>query len=119
MASNHTVSSILHAAADKYLASRMDEYKYNSLTSIKEKFSCCAISSAIREEMKLSSFNQRLIMQCNIYDGLRAMGCNIHSCNLFINYNDPVVHGHINKDVQGMRYTWLKWAALMAEEQGL
>jgi hypothetical protein len=119
MASNHTVSTILHAAADKYLASKNDEYKYNSSTSIKEKFSCCAISSVIREEMRLSSYDDRKIMLRNIYDGLQIMGCDVHSCDLFSKYNDPAIFGFINKDVQGMRYIWLKWAALMAEEQGL
>jgi len=44
------------------------------------------------------------------------MGCDITSMSLFNNDRHSFA---VNPDVQGMRYMWLKWAALMAEEQGV
>jgi hypothetical protein len=45
------------------------------------------------------------------------MGCDTTSSTLFYKYVDNPFE--ISEEVQGMRYMWLKWAALMAEEQGV
>jgi hypothetical protein len=45
------------------------------------------------------------------------MGCDTTSSTLFHKYGDN--NFSISEEVQGMRYMWLKWAALMAEEQGV
>ena len=47
------------------------------------------------------------------------MGCDTMSLGLFVKYGDARLgQVGVNENVQGMRYFWLKWAALMAEEQG-
>lgn len=106
-----TISDALHLAADKYLAAH-DRYE----GGCKERFSCLAVIEAAYElEGDYHSlFRQRLM------DGLRNMGCDTSSSDLFKIYGDNVDDfSEINHKVQGMRYMWLKWAALMAEEQGV
>ena len=98
------ISEVLHLAADKYLAANAHEY-YHSVR--KEKYSCCAIDAKTNEQYAI------------IKAGLRNMGCDTGSGTLFVKHGDPRPgQVGINEDVQGMRYFWLKWAALMAEEQG-
>lgn len=111
-----TIADVLHLAADKYLVSNS---RYES-DHPKEKFSCCAIDIAIREitGSYFSDDSKRLVKQ--VIKGLTNMGCTTGSHHLFKKYGDmPDVYENINHDVQGMRYMWLKWAALMAEEQGI
>jgi hypothetical protein len=106
-----TVADVLHLAADKYLAAH-DRFEGGG----KERFSCLAVAEAAYElEGNYdSSFRQRLM------DGLRSMGCDTSSSDLFKKYGDDPDHfSDIDHRVQGMRYMWLKWAALMAEEQGV
>ena len=45
------------------------------------------------------------------------MGFDVRSSHLFMKYGDNTPG--VDETVQGMRYMWLKWAALMAEEQGV
>jgi hypothetical protein len=60
------------------------------------------------------------ILRDQVMKGLRNMGCDVESHTLFVKHGDkPDVYESITHDVQGMRYMWLKWAALMAEEQGI
>ena len=112
----YTIADVLHLAADKYLAFKSRIGKDH----IKEKYSCCAVYSAIFEITdNLHSDNLKTAHK-DIFDGFVQMGCDIGSISLFKKYGDePFEYDEITPDVQGMRYMWLKWAALMAEEQGI
>ena len=104
---NVTIADILHHAADKYLASSLDEWKYMD----KDKFSCCAIEHAVEDLLGWKILYEPFYDQ--LTDGLRAMGLDISSLQAFYKWekDDPFY------DVQQARYGWLKLAALMAEEQ--
>lgn len=97
-----TIAEVLHCAADHCLA-------FDRLSENRNKYSCSAVYIAHHKLRPRGSFIQ-------ITDGLKAMGCDITSMSLFNNDRHSFA---VNPDVQGMRYMWLKWAALMAEEQGV
>lgn len=91
------ISDALHLAADKYLAR-----DWSSVSSIRRLrwWSCWAVEEACN------------VLGVNCIDvkrGLENMGLNTQSNTAFLSVKDP----------QGARYMWLKFAALMAEEQGL
>jgi hypothetical protein len=99
-----TVADALHLAADKYLAATPQQHY-----CFKARYSCGAVGDAC---IKLGvNFGCVLV-------GLRNMGCDTTSSTLFHKYGDNNYY-NISEEVQGMRYMWLKWAALMAEEQGV
>jgi hypothetical protein len=111
-----TVADVLHYAADKCLVARQ---RYGE-GSGKEKFSCCAIDEAIFNMAGRVYSVESALLRRRVKDGLKAMGCNTGSSTLFRKHGDvPFDYQAINHEVQGMRYMWLKWAALMAEEQGV
>ena len=111
-----TIADILHTAADKYLVSD----SRNEASYIKERFSCCAISRAIFDITGNFFGVDSAILRDQVMKGLNNMGCQTGSHTLFVKHGDkPDMYESINHDVQGMRYMWLKWAALMAEEQGI
>ena len=108
-----TVADVLHYAADKCLAY---DKRYTA-DGIQEKFSCCAIAEAIYQ---LTSSLHADGLYNRVLNGLKAMGCDTGSNTLFKKYGDqPHDYSNVDETVQGMRYMWLKWAALMAEEQGV
>ena len=110
MNKQYTIADVLHCAADKCLAY---DKRYTA-DGIKEKFSCCAVEEAI------FCLTGDLALRRRVKAGLTAMGCDTGNDTLFKKYGDnPDEYGYINPEVQGMRYMWLKWAALMAEEQGV
>lgn len=109
-----TIAEILHYAADKHLASKENEAWYHS--GNKEKFSCCAVIEAVHHlydnyEIESDYDCQKLIER--IFKGLKAMGCPVNSTDAFGD-NDKV-----NAENQQARYAWLKFAAMIAEEQGV
>lgn len=118
-----TIADVLHLAADKYLVAhtRWGE------GIIKEKFSCCAVDEAICDSYDglydgeaAALQGEAAALQKRVMKGLKNMGCDIGSQTLFKKYGDNHRdYSAINHEVQGMRYMWLKWAALMAEEQGV
>ena len=111
-----TIANVLHLAADKYLVSHSRYESYHA----KERFSCCAIDSAIREITGSYFGADSKLLYDQVMKGLTSMGCEVGSHTLFVKHGDkPDAYEIINHDVQGMRYMWLKWAALMAEEQGI
>ena len=111
----HTVANILHYAADKCLVAH-SRYGEGS----KEKFSCCAVDEAIYQMTGILYGYESDALRRRVMYGLRAMGCDTDSMGLFRKYGDkPNEYSYVNHRVQGMRYMWLKWAALMAEEQGV
>ena len=95
-----TVADALHLAADKYLAANEKCFK--------ARYSCGAVGDAC---------NKLDVNFGGIIVGLKNMGCDTTSSTLFYKYGDN--NFNISEEVQGMRYMWLKWAALMAEEQGV
>lgn len=104
------ISDVLHYAADHCLVSE-------GKTRIrKNKFSCCAIIDAYF--IHNGSVDKDFLMQ-DVLTGLTNMGCERNSPSLFRKYGDPIYFEDTVESVQGMRYMWLKWAALMAEEQGV
>lgn len=111
-----TVADVLHYAADKCLLSHS---RYGDGHG-KEKFSCCAVDEAVNK-MTGSVYNgESARLRRRVMSGLKAMGCDTGSSTLFRKHGDvPFDYQAINHTVQGMRYMWLKWAALMAEEQGV
>jgi hypothetical protein len=104
----YTVADILHYAADNCLASTPDEYWVNG--GSKEKFSCCA---AIEACLRLSGSENYLEKSRLIKQGLENMGCPVQSVHAF---KDNLKFVEKN---QQARYAWLKFAAMMAEEQGV
>jgi hypothetical protein len=131
------ISDILHDAADKFL--RFDKYDtapryrmhydYHPVTGSgqctlaetmdeAERFSCCAVDAAIAWHFKLERWSQDAEKLAEkVKKGLREMGCPTGSSSAFAKHGDTWEYN--NTEVQGMRYFWLKWAAMMAEEQGV
>jgi hypothetical protein len=124
---NFTIADVLHLAADKYLAKDRTEYWLTS-TAVDdsddesvEKFSCCAIQSAVYDLCKTPDGHDHYFIEKvtdYIFAGLQAMGLDTNSTEAF---PDNSIDGYVdvNSSVQQDRYFWLKWAALMAEEQGV
>jgi hypothetical protein len=110
----YTIAEILHYAADKKLADK--ESQYWTRGGNKEKYSCCAVVAAVIDLHR--TFNTDEIdeideMISRIRYGLKEMGCPVDSMDAF---ND---NGEFNAKNQQARYAWLKFAATMAEEQGV
>lgn len=102
-----TIAQVLHLAADKYL--------YSGGGRVLNFYSCCAIQSAlsgflIRGELTIS---ERKRLERRIFKGLKNMGLNPSATNQFNEFGD------FSKEAQGARYAWLKFAAMIAEEQGV
>lgn len=105
------ISEVLHLAADEYLS------ESGATHGRVERFSCAAVSGAVNHVIESCqlSYGEAEDLENDIFYGLEMMGCDTDAAHLFKKYGD-CIEG--NPDVQGMRYFWLKWAALMAEEQG-
>lgn len=105
-----TIAEVLHLAADKYLAANTQQYHKN-----KDRFSCTAVFEASRA-LRAENLD-------DIYDGLEAMGCPTSSRYAFqkLGYEDIREFGNMRvfPETQGARFMWLKFAALIAEEQGV
>lgn len=133
------ISDILHDAADiflrynksdtapRYVMKVEGEYPHvkHVLTKVKgkaeaERFSCCAVEAAIAYNFGLERWcNEVDNLSKKVKQGLRAMGCPTGSCTAFSKYGDTNYTVEEKHQVQGMRYMWLKFAAMMAEEQGV
>ena len=99
------ISDILHLAADKYLNSCSGRWEPDTAT-----FSCVAILMACAE----FNFSEEQMIK----EGLLNLGFKVSRCGSgFRKLEDP--YGQGTKESQAARYFWLKWAALMAEEQGV
>lgn len=110
----YTIAEILHLAADKHLASK-EEQCWNR-GGDREKFSCCAVNEAVwelwnKDEIVSAGERDELIDRCS--EGLKAMGCPVNSTDAFGD------EGEFNAEDQQARYAWLKFAAMIAEEQGV
>jgi hypothetical protein len=109
----YTIAEILHIAADKHLAVKESEYWARG--GGKEKFSCCAVDEAVSRlygYFDLEIYEREDIIK-RIHKGLENMGCPTGSTDAF---DDETV---FNAENQQARYAWLKFAAIIAEEQGV
>lgn len=129
------ISDILHDAADKFLrynkndlAHRhrmvfnplMGEYHLQEGQGEAERFSCCAVEASVAWNFGLERWHDDTEkLSKKVKQGLRAMGCPTGSSTAFSKYGDSHYTEGEKHQVQGMRYMWLKWAAKMAEEQGV
>ena len=129
------ISDILHDAADIFLRYNIHDTapryqlmytgghligKYSLQKSVAEaeRFSCCAVDAAIAYNFGLERWcDDTEKLSKKVKQGLRNMGCPTGSSTAFSKYGDDWRFDNFN--VQGMRYMWLKWAAMMAEEQGV
>lgn len=107
----YTIAEILHYAADKCLAAKPSEYWSNG--GNKEKFSCCAMHEAVISLNRTFTSSEVEVVIDRISEGLKAMGCPVDSVDAF---DDSF---GFNAENQQTRYAWLKFAATMAEEQGV
>lgn len=108
-----TIAEILHIAADKHLASKKEQHL--ALVDTKEKFSCFAAEEAVMRLWKdhMIDSEERDDLINRTLKGLEAMGCPTGSTNAFGD------EGKFNAENQQARYAWLKFAAMIAEEQGV
>lgn len=103
------ISEILHLAADKYLRPDRDYYTAKTL------YSCVAIAMAQTSGICVdlepwAKYNPEFK---NIMQGLCNMGFKTkYDVGTIFIYCDPY-------ERQQRRYSWLKFAAMMAEEQGV
>lgn len=129
------ISDILHDAADIFLRKTRDDVaphyamkakgefphtKFVLEKSVREaeRFSCCAVDAAIAYNFGLERWcDDTEKLSKKVKQGLRNMGCPTGSSTAFSKYGDDWRFN--SETVQGMRYMWLKWAAMMAEEQGV
>lgn len=107
----YTIAEILHYAADKFLAAKPSEYWSNG--GNKEKFSCHAMHEAVISLNRTFNSSEVEVVIDRIHKGLEAMGCPVDSADAF---DDS---GSFNAENQQARYAWLKFAATIAEEQGV
>lgn len=104
------ISEVLHEAADKYLAlNRKDWDDHRS----KHIYSCCAIEQVIEERFGWTAVCNHPL-HFRILDGLENMGLDTDSSSAFDKFNI-----RSKEEKQQARYAWLKFAALVAEEQGV
>ena len=131
------ISDILHDAADKFLRYNKNDlapryrlmYKNGPLTGAycleedmgeAERFSCCAVEASIAWNFGLERWGDNTEkLSKKVKQGLRNMGCPTGSSTAFSKYGDTHYAEGEKHQVQGMRYMWLKWAAMVAEEQGV
>ena len=94
------ISEILHEAADVYLWDGVAKHNY------KNEYSCDAVQTAAFVN------GYRSLQIDDIKDGLKEMGLNTNGFGEFSEYITGV-------DRQSARHNWLKFAAMIAEEQGV
>lgn len=107
----YTIAEILHNAADKHLAAK--ESQYWARGGNKEKYSCCAVEESVIDLHRTFSADEIDEMISRIRYGLKEMGCPVDSTDAF---DDD---GKFVEKNQQARYAWLKFAATIAEEQGV
>ncbi len=99
-----TIAEILHHAADVCLSG--DQSWYGG----KRTFSCCAIDLAVLN--LVPGYNAQIKMIRVIKYGLCELGLKTSSLTEFSEFT-------YGRKQQGARYAWLKFCALLAEEQGV
>lgn len=113
-----TIAQVLHRAADEFLHdSIIRHYKQQSHNvSRKCVFSCIAIDKSVQAfRLEIGDCSDSRTWSYNtlevIFQGLQELGLDVMSGTQF---NSVQI-----KDRQQVRYAWLKFAAMIAEEQGV
>ena len=110
----YTLAYIFEYAADKCLAHDIKQYDaYWTDLRHKDKYSCCAVESAVENLLSGQGWGVIGDQQKKATQFLKSYGCPVQSCKAF--KNDV----SFNSENQQARYAWLKFAALLAEEQGV
>lgn len=110
----YTLADIFHYAADKCLAHKREQYDtYWDNAYHKDKYSCSAVESTIEKLFDGQGWQVICDQQSKARFFLKSYGCPVNSTKAF-KYDVM-----FNQDNQQTRYAWLKFAALLAEEQGV
>lgn len=113
MSNKVKISEVLHLAADKYLASDYVEY----IDTDKSRFSCCAVEGVLDDllvEEGIINIKQYTNLWDTIHEGFENLGLDTGSLHAFEEFEK----GEVTEESQGARYAWLKFCAMLAEEQG-
>ena len=113
MSNKVKISEVLHLAADKYLASNYVEY----IGTDKSRFSCCAVETTLDkliDEKCVINIKQYRNLWDTIHEGFENLGLDTGSLYAFEEFEK----GKVTEESQGARYAWLKFCAMLAEEQG-
>lgn len=103
------ISAVLHCAADTFLSVDGDERAMDGRWNWR--YSCDTLQGAIQATYPDATAVERSDMRYRIKDGMRTLGLDTDSLNAFSGIPESVKR-------QGARYAWLKFCALLAEEQG-
>ena len=103
----YSIAEILHYAADNCLASEANQYWLYG--GNKEKYSCCAVDMAYMHLTGKYDVDKIYAIK----KGLSNMGCPVNSTHALKD------EGKFIEENQQTRYAWLKFAAMLAEEQGV
>lgn len=106
-----TIADVLHHAADNVLwTGGESEYTYFKIRGNNiRRFSCDAVRRAVEQLDYQGDY-------WKIAEGLTRMGVDTYACDAFRRFD----YGQeFSVEEQAARYTWLKFAALIAEEQGV
>jgi len=110
-----TIADVLHRAADEFLV-----VDYLESCMQKERYSCLAVESALfkYEQEGVLTMPEVVDLFSRIREGMEKMGVPTDSLEAFCSWClDECVR--YSKKIQAARYNWLKFAALIAEEQGV
>lgn len=111
MSNKIKISEVLHLAADRYLANDYVEY----IGTDKSRLSCCAVIEALDELIPETSLTKLwLEIHKAIFKGFENLGLDTGSLLAFEEFEK----GKVTEESQGARYSWLKFCAMLAEEQG-
>jgi hypothetical protein len=100
------ISEILHSAADEWLK------QCRIWPDSRSTYSCIAIALAITPRDYYPYRKIDTDIEHRIMKGLRNMGLSTDSLDEFTEFAE-------GEERQAVRYAWLKFAALIAEEQGV
>jgi hypothetical protein len=116
-----TIAEVLHVAADKFLAKDNDEARSPYMDGVKQKYSCHAIDQALRslghnyDGGPVFPFYSRQPFCNSVRQFVRSMGLDVHSMTVFGDDFEALPY----EKRQQIRYAWLKFAAMYAEELGV
>ena len=108
MSNKVKISEVLHLAANKYLAGYYAEYIYTN----KNRFSCRAVCGALDE--LITDAEVWLAIHEEIFKGFENLGLDTESIRAFEEFEAEI----LTEESQGARYAWLKFCAMLYEEQG-
>lgn len=110
----YTLAYIFNYAADKCLAHKVEQYDICWIDGgHKDKFSCCAVESAVEKLFDGQGWGVIGDQYTKARLFLKEHGCPVNSAKAFKDDRE------FNPNNQQTRYAWLKFAALLAEEQGV